>query len=684
MSKAIACHVRVRPPAPDGNDCKINDEDIKIEGNKISALNSQGDKRYHFEFEKCHDVNSTQEEVFDSIAPFIEQAYQGINCTIFAYGVTGSGKTHTMQGDEEDPGIIPRIVNAVFQKRSQLKKSTLSLSFSYVEILKDEVYDLLGSLGHYQPRKRDIRTSSDGQNIVADLVVHPVESEEQFTVQYDAAAKTRKTASTKLNSSSSRSHAILTLHIEIRNNEYPNQVRSGKICLTDLAGSENNNLTGNDRERMRESAAINTSLTTLGKIVDALNLKAQRGRADSTVFVPYRESKLTRLLQDALEGHSQNLLICCLAPGEKFARDTINTLQFAKKSTAVENRLQVDGNGSRRLSQVPARRLSGPPSRRPSQVPPPHAPRCDRLIPFRIHTDPNVPFMGRPSLGRPVLSALAPNIKPVRTAGNRTAGGKNRGKADKENMASGTSEGKLDRRKVANRKSATVTEKHTQQDDAEKAKEQQAQSDCLSDRLIDQDKQHTGAQEENEAAQNLAQGAQMSLPQAAVFAPAIEPVSGPSPTGDDNVGPDIASLNDEARVNWGKTLVSHARVYHQAGDLERALQLYKRAYDYVPQNHRLERRIFELELSLKGMISPPKLTSTSIRVKEPFKITNDTDVGSMTPNDLKRPRSSSSYERIGVKVTHAGEDDERGAAKRVKEDVQCCASRRLAIHDLVN
>ncbi|WRT67087.1 uncharacterized protein IL334_004053 [Kwoniella shivajii] len=421
--KSIACHVRLRPPSE--KDGKIDQEAIKIEGDKISALNKDGDKRYHFKLDKCHDTESSQQEVFDCVKPLVEQAYKGINTTIFAYGVTGAGKTHTMQGTKVEPGIIPRTVEAIFQQRSILRKSTLNVSFSYVEILKDEVYDLLGDRS--MPKKRDIRMSGEGQNIVADLVRQHINSIDEFSEVYDAAAKTRKTASTKLNSSSSRSHAILTLHIEIIDNSDPMHSRIGKICLTDLAGSENNNLTGNDKERMRESSAINTSLTTLGKVVDALNLNAQKGHTESGgVFVPYRESKLTRLLQDALGGTSQGLLICCLAPGETFARDTINTLQFAKKSKAVENRLTVPEYSSRQAS-APLPRLSKP---------------INPDATFKVHSEPLPSGAIRSIPGRMALATISANARPIRSTNNRMT----RAEGDKENALKGMTDEQLDQR----------------------------------------------------------------------------------------------------------------------------------------------------------------------------------------------------------------------------------------------
>nr|KIR84567.1 microtubule motor protein [Cryptococcus tetragattii IND107] len=511
MSKSIACHVRLRPSTP--SDGKVNEQGIVINGNKISALNVQGDKRYHFEFEKCHDEKSTQEEVFEHVEPLLDQAWKGINTTIFAYGVTGAGKTHTMQGTKEEPGLIPRAVKVILQKRTLLPAS-INISMSYVEILKDEVYDLLGS--RTEPRKRAIRMSAGGQNVIADLVHQPISSWEEFEAIYDTASKTRKTASTKLNSSSSRSHAILTIHLEML--ESSNKVNHGKICFTDLAGSENNNLTGNDRERMRESSAINTSLTTLGKVVDALNVIAQRGGDGTGVFVPYRESKLTRLLQDALGGSSLSLLICCLAPGEKFAKDAINTLQYAINPQA----------------------------------------------PFKIHMEGCV-SLPRPSLGRPALAPLIPNVchKKQNLKTGLGSGGKGN---QKDKMAVALTEEQLEKR---------IQMIVSQEMANEREKERQLQG---------------------------------QLPQQPIYQlkapPNIDAKSPPHAL-------EARSMSEEEKDNRAKAIVKHARRVHQSGDLGNALDLYKKAYGYAPQNQKLAMRITELQLAIEGILPLPQLSGRS-------------------------------------------------------------------------
>ncbi|KAJ9120907.1 hypothetical protein QFC22_002842 [Naganishia vaughanmartiniae] len=207
----------------------------------------------------------------------------------------------------------------------------MKISFSYVEILMEEIFDLL--VPRNVSKKLDVRTNVAGENVIPDLTKMSISSASEFEALYQSAALTRKTASTKLNSNSSRSHAILTIYVETSDLQ-SQETFLGKICLVDLAGSEDNNLTGNDPTRMRESAAINRSLTTLGSVVEALNSKASR--------IPYRDSKLTRILQDALGGSSIGMLICNLAPGDKFAKEALRTLKFATRTREIENKPVVN------------------------------------------------------------------------------------------------------------------------------------------------------------------------------------------------------------------------------------------------------------------------------------------------------------------------------------------------------
>lgn len=219
-------------------------------------------------FTSCYDASSTQEEIFQNdVQPLIDVIYSGIIVTVFAYGVTSSGKTHTMQGSKEQPGIIPRTVRALFDKKSEISQFDISFSLSYMEIYKDEVYDLL--VPRDTAQKLPVREDGAGVVFVANLTWKPISSVSEFDgiyslvfillvgchrlTYFSKASKQRSVGSTKLNNSSSRSHAILSLQVsmfDVENDKSGSEARlehpltlsaiTGKILLVDLAGSENN------------------------------------------------------------------------------------------------------------------------------------------------------------------------------------------------------------------------------------------------------------------------------------------------------------------------------------------------------------------------------------------------------------------------------------------------------------
>ncbi|KAK0473722.1 kinesin-like protein [Armillaria novae-zelandiae] len=278
---------------------------------------------FKFPFSSCYDQTSTQEEIFrNDVEPLVDVVYNGVTVTIFAYGVTSSGKTHTMQGTKSDPGVIPRVVRSLFERKAVLNHPDTQLSVSYMEIYKDEVYDLL--VTRENGPKLPVRENGAGQVFVANLSSIPLQSVQDFDNIYARTTKHRSVGATKLNHASSRSHAVLTIEVTMTDHQTHRTI-TGKMNLVDLAGSENNKHTGNDASRMQESAAINKSLSVLGQVVRNLNTGESR--------IPFRNSKLTRILQDALGGSSVGLLICNIAPGIKFRKDTLNTLNLHHSST---------------------------------------------------------------------------------------------------------------------------------------------------------------------------------------------------------------------------------------------------------------------------------------------------------------------------------------------------------------
>lgn len=238
------------------------------------------------------------------------------------------GKTHTMQGSQTEPGIIPRAVEQILNHAQQINSfAQVKLTISYVEIYNEKVYDL------FQPKEQDlpVRETVNRTIVIQNLSEIPISNMDDFRKTYQNGCRNRTTAATKLNSSSSRSHAILLVRVTSKSDPTDsNKIFHGKLHLIDLAGSEDNRRTGNRGERLVESSNINQSLFVLGKVVNALSKQEQR--------VPYRDSKLTRILQDSLGGNSHSILIANVAGSSKYFLDTYNTLNFAAKSKLVINK----------------------------------------------------------------------------------------------------------------------------------------------------------------------------------------------------------------------------------------------------------------------------------------------------------------------------------------------------------
>ncbi|XP_078680179.1 kinesin-like protein KIF22 [Branchiostoma floridae x Branchiostoma belcheri] len=285
-----------------------------------------------YEFDAFYDEDTSQDKIFTtSVQNLLEHTLHGQNASVFAYGPTGAGKTHTMVGTSEDPGIIPRsvhgVLNAVARERGAGDGEwAYSIAVSYLEIYQEKVHDLLET----KNRDLQIREDRDRNILIPGLSEKIITDFQQFEKHFVPASQNRTTASTKLNSRSSRSHSILLLKVVKTQQVSPFRQLTGKLYLIDLAGSEDNRKTGNQGIRLKESGAINTSLFVLGQVVDALNSGQAR--------VPYRDSKLTRLLQDSVGGTSHACMIVNLAPEESFYTDTYTTLNFAAKSKQIVNR----------------------------------------------------------------------------------------------------------------------------------------------------------------------------------------------------------------------------------------------------------------------------------------------------------------------------------------------------------
>nr|POE93466.1 kinesin-like protein kif22 [Quercus suber] len=287
---------------------------------------------YTFQFNSVYDQDATQSDLFDKeIAPTVKHLFKGCDVTIFAYGVTGTGKTHTMRGGKSlvDRGVIPRLLSSVYRRARKIEKDTagetlVEVSMSYYEILCDRVYDLFEIPEKRTPAGLPIRDTGNGKCQVVGLTERPCTSLKEFETLYDQANVNRSTSATKLNAHSSRSHAILCVKVTQRRGD---EIQVSQASAIDLAGSEDNRRTDNNKERLVESASINKSLFVLAQCVEAISKKQAR--------IPYRESKMTRILSLGVST-GITIMILNLAPMRSYHLDTLSSLNFANRTKKIE------------------------------------------------------------------------------------------------------------------------------------------------------------------------------------------------------------------------------------------------------------------------------------------------------------------------------------------------------------
>ncbi|VDP91420.1 unnamed protein product [Echinostoma caproni] len=300
-----------------------------------------------FTFDHVFGPYSKQLDVYNTmVAPLIDEILMGYNCTIFAYGQTGSGKTFTMTGErsdklryawEDDPlvGIIPRALSHLFDTLEKTG-SDFSVRVSFLEVYNEELFDLL-SLAENQRLTIYDDVNRKGSVIVKGLREIVVLDKENVHSVIERGLARRQTASTLLNSQSSRSHSIftVTVHIkELNSTTGEELLRIGKLHLVDLAGSECVGRSGAVEKRAREAGSINQSLLTLGRVITSL--------VDHAPHIPYRESKLTRLLQDSLGGRTKTSIIATIGPSASCLEETLSTLDYAHRAKNIQNRPEIN------------------------------------------------------------------------------------------------------------------------------------------------------------------------------------------------------------------------------------------------------------------------------------------------------------------------------------------------------
>jgi kinesin family protein C1 len=341
----VRVFARVRPFLP--NDNVPDDATACVIAKSESALklHLNGDEKneYKFEFDRVFGPSVGQEAVFEEVSEFVQSALDGYQVCLFSYGQTGSGKTHSMQGSGNGQmrGIIPRAIEQVGDYKAQLERDgwRYEMQVSFVEIYNETIRDLLRD-DNSGLLKHEIKVNPDGRRYVTDINMVPLEPTDSDAVEavMRLAARHRSVGSTDMNAQSSRSHSVFTLHLTAVNPVTKQSLR-GNLNLVDLAGSERLDRSKATGDRAKEAMAINKSLSALTDVFVSIGKKASH--------VPFRNSKLTYLLQPSLSGDGKTLMMVNLSPTEQSTQESLCSLRFASQVNKCEL-----GKAKRSLEEV--------------------------------------------------------------------------------------------------------------------------------------------------------------------------------------------------------------------------------------------------------------------------------------------------------------------------------------------
>ncbi|KAK1562399.1 hypothetical protein Q3G72_011209 [Acer saccharum] len=308
-----------------------------------------------FTFDKVFGPTAQQKDLYEqAVVPIVNEVLEGFNCTIFAYGQTGTGKTYTMEGECKkaksgpngelplEAGVIPRAVQQIFDTLEG-QNAEYSVKVTFLELYNEEITDLLApeeisrvSLEEKQKKQLPLMEDGKGGVLVRGLEEEIVTSASEIFTLLERGSAKRRTAETFLNKQSSRSHSLfsITIHIKESTPEGEELIKCGKLNLVDLAGSENISRSGAREGRAREAGEINKSLLTLGRVINAL--------VEHLGHIPYRDSKLTRLLRDSLGGRTKTCIIATVSPAVHCLEETLSTLDYAHRAKNIKNKPEVN------------------------------------------------------------------------------------------------------------------------------------------------------------------------------------------------------------------------------------------------------------------------------------------------------------------------------------------------------
>ncbi|KAL7248280.1 hypothetical protein ACSBR2_003069 [Camellia fascicularis] len=319
---------------------------------EVNVLQSLANKQVDrvFTFDKVFGPKAQQRSIYDqAIVPIVNEVLEGFNCTVFAYGQTGTGKTYTMEGGMRnkggelpaEAGVIPRAVRQIFDTL-EAQNADYSMKVTFLELYNEEITDLLApedySRTFEDKQKKPISLMEDGKGcvILRGLEEEAVYSANEIYNLLERGAAKRRTADTLLNKRSSRSHSVFTITIHVKETTVGDEelIKCGKLNLVDLAGSENISRSGAREGRAREAGEINKSLLTLGRVINAL--------VEHSAHIPYRDSKLTRLLRDSLGGKTKTCIIATISPTAQCLEETLSTLDYACRAKNIKNKPEAN------------------------------------------------------------------------------------------------------------------------------------------------------------------------------------------------------------------------------------------------------------------------------------------------------------------------------------------------------
>ncbi|KAI9676934.1 MAG: hypothetical protein M1817_006773 [Caeruleum heppii] len=547
---------------------------------------------FSFQFNSVYDGQATQEQLFQNeVAPTLKHLFEGFDVTLFAYGVTGTGKTHTMRGGKRlaDRGVIPRLLSGIYRRGRKLEKdsqgaTTVEVAMSYYEIynvrendakvragtvqltmlLQDRVYDLFEPAEKRTMSGLQLRAEQNGKTVVVGLTERPCTSLKEFEHLYDEANVNRSTSATKLNAHSSRSHAILCVKLTVTNGD---QSRVSTASAIDLAGSEDNRRTDNGKERLVESASINKSLFVLAQCVEAISKKQSR--------IPYRESKMTRILSLG-QNNGLTIMILNLAPVRSYHLDTLSSLNFANRTKKIE---------VKEIENEPM--FKGAPRAVPA-----FTGSSFQRQPLRPLANTNVPSL-------PITAphpATKPTAKPAKafsvyTDRNRSLGSRSSTSTATKTETTRPSDSFISRPAKAIRPNATP--RNLPRQGTGQVSEKQIES--LVERKV----------EEILAARALTDQTSQKSPGGADIPPELRRRL-------ESLEQRIES-KDDARSE-GLNFLLMAKQHHVRGEEGSALRMYKLALPYFPGNEKLGAKIGALEEKMKGSREKPACPPEPVRV----------------------------------------------------------------------